>query len=171
MTLWNQNPSALHLCRCQAACHHLYSTFNWWSRTVKHYLDRTLTGMFIGCTSNVTVEKNNHCSASYPLWHYQQVDDDRCISYISQNSRRYTLHKENITWPGCAKNYRPVSNLAYIYTGKLIEKVVGLLRRLNKHMSHHNLHEGFYNFRHQWWYFPWYMRLSEYCEKLKHMTT
>ena len=31
--------------------------------------------------------------------------------------------------------------------------------------------EGFYNFRHQWWYFPWYMRVSEYCQKLKHMST
>ena len=37
------------------------------------------------------------------------------------------------------KNYRPVSNLAY--TGKLIEKVV--FRRLNKHMSNHNLGEPF----------------------------
>ena len=37
------------------------------------------------------------------------------------------------------KNYRPVCNLAY--TGKLIEKVV--LRRLNKHMSDHNLGEPF----------------------------
>ena len=37
------------------------------------------------------------------------------------------------------KNYRPVSNLAY--TGKLIEKVV--LRRLNKHISDHNLGEPF----------------------------
>ena len=37
------------------------------------------------------------------------------------------------------KNYRPVSNLAY--TGKFIEKVV--LRRLNKHMSDHNLGEHF----------------------------
>ena len=79
----------------------------------KIILKGPLKVMLIRCTSNITAEKNNYCSASDPLWHYQQVDDDRCISCISQNSRRYTPHKENITWPGCdKKKYRPVSNWA-----------------------------------------------------------
>ena len=36
-------------------------------------------------------------------------------------------------------NYRPVTNLAYACTGKLIEKVV--LKRLSEHLSQHGLNE------------------------------
>ena len=141
MTLWNQNPSALHLCHCQAACHHLYSTFNplmkqscqklSWQDPQSH-----VHWMYFQhhCWKNPSL-LSFRSSVTLSTSRWQQV----YFLHLSKNSRRYTSDKENITWPGCAEKLPFCLQLTY--TGKLIEKVV--LWRLNKHMSDHNLGESF----------------------------
>ena len=141
MTLWNQNPSALHLCHCQAACHHLYSTFNplmkqncqklsWqdpqshahWMHFQHHCWKKTITAQLpILCD----IINKSMTTGVFPA-SLKTAD-------VTPLIKKTSLDQDVL------KNYRPVSSLAY--TGKLIEKVV--LRRLNKHMSDHNLGEPF----------------------------
>ena len=60
-----------------------------------------------------------------------------CFSNIMQVCHSGSITEKDFFGYGCVKNYRPVSNLAYV--GKLVEKVV--VGQLNQHRDENGLHQ------------------------------